>query len=80
MKSSTYWVRFWVEATAALTSSVLLLTTLFWPNWIEFVFRVDPDHGNGTLEWAITSLLLFTTLTSAMLARRHYRLAAEPSH
>lgn len=43
--------RFKVELGLAGLSSQLLVLTLAWRDWIEIVFRIDPDHGNGSLEW-----------------------------
>ena len=32
--------------------------TKVWPDWIEGVFHVDPDHGNGSVELAVVVVLL----------------------
>jgi hypothetical protein len=47
--------RVWVLTGLALVSAVLLVLTGLWPAWIEKAFGVDPDHGNGSLEWIISS-------------------------
>ena len=39
--------RFWVEAGLALISGALVVITLVWRDWIEIVFGIDPDEGNG---------------------------------
>jgi hypothetical protein len=44
---------FWVRLALATVSAVLFLVTLAWHDWIEIVFRVDPDHGGGWLIPAI---------------------------
>jgi hypothetical protein len=66
-------VRFWVEAGLGLLSAILLVLTMFVPNWIEVVVRVDPDHGNSALEWAIVAVLSVTTIATSVLARREWR-------
>lgn len=54
--------RFWVETSAAMMTGLLLVITLIWRNWIELILRIDPDQGNGLLEWAIVGMLLVATL------------------
>ncbi len=54
--------RFWIEAGLAVVSGFLLLLTLVNSEWIEASFRVDPDGGNGSLEWLIVAALLATTV------------------
>lgn len=61
--------RFWIEAVLAVLSGFLLLLTLVTREWIEALFRVDPDGGNGSLEWLIVAGLIATTMTSGLLAR-----------
>ena len=39
--------RFWLESGLAVMSVVLLLATLLWRDWIEIVFRVDPEAKPG---------------------------------
>lgn len=68
--------RFWVELGMALSSGVLVLLTIFWKNWIEIVFRVDPDTNSGSLEWLIVVGALALTLTLAVLARHEWRRSA----
>jgi hypothetical protein len=66
-------MRFWVEAVLAGVSGFLFVLTLAWRDWIEAVFRVDPDHHSGSLEWAIVAALLAITLLATMLARAERR-------
>ena len=42
--------RYWIEVTCAALGTVLFILTLAFPEWIEAVFGVDPDGGNGLLE------------------------------
>ncbi len=65
--------RFWVEAGLAAFSAVLLLVTLVTREWIELVFRVDPDHGNGSLEWLIVAVAIVATITFSVLARLEWQ-------
>jgi len=65
--------RFWIETSMAIVTSILLVTTLIWKDWIEIVFRVDPDQGNGTLEWLIVGALLVVTILLFTLASYEWR-------
>ena len=46
-------LRFWGALVGGGLSAVLAIVTLISREWIEFIFGVDPDGGNGGLEWAI---------------------------
>ena len=65
--------RFWLETGLAALSAVLFFATLLWRDWIEIVFRVDPDHGNGSVEWLIVAVTLVAAVTCSLLASREYR-------
>jgi hypothetical protein len=65
-----------VELVLALAALGLALITLVWNDWIEIVFRVDPDAGNGSLEKAIVIVLLAAAIVAAWLARTEWRRAA----
>jgi hypothetical protein len=64
---------FWIESMLAAAGGLLSVVTLIWRDWIELVFRVDPDRGSGTLEWSIVGGLLALCLVSATLARLEAR-------
>jgi hypothetical protein len=64
---------FWVKLALAAISAALLVVTLAWHDWIEIVFRVDPDHDSGWLEWLIVVLAFGLTLTFSISARREWR-------
>ena len=65
--------KFWIESCVAVASIVLFLATLIESEWIELVFRVDPDGGSGALEWAIAGALLAVALVAGVLARLEWR-------
>jgi hypothetical protein len=65
--------RFWLEAALATITSILFVITLFWKDWIEIVFGVDPDLGNGLLEWSIVGTLLVVTIVLLVLTRYEWR-------
>jgi phosphate/sulfate permease len=67
--------RFWIEAALTTASACALVTTLLWRRWIETIFTIDPDRGNGALEWAITLALTATSLTAALLTGAHLRVS-----
>jgi hypothetical protein len=65
--------RFWITAAVGLVSAALLLVTLAWPDWLELVLHIDPDGGNGTVEWAIVALFALVALAGFALARAEWR-------
>ena len=73
-----------IETVAALSAGLLCLLTLVVPDWIEVVFRVDPDGGDGIAEWAVAGRLALVAVVLGLAARRDHRAAlthhAEPSH
>jgi hypothetical protein len=71
--------RFWAEMTMALVSGVFLILTLIWQDWIEIVFKVDPDHHNGALEWLIVVATIAATAIFATLARYEWHRRLKPA-
>lgn len=47
-----------LESALAIASGTLCVLTFVWRDWIEAVFRVDPDRHSGALEWAIVAALV----------------------
>lgn len=64
---------FWVEAVLSGLGTFLGLLTIVWHDWIEGVFGVDPDHGNGSAEWIAVVVLLVIGAGAGALARREWR-------
>jgi len=71
--------RFWVQMTLATVSALLFVVTLVWHDWIEIIFRVDPDHGSGWLEWVIVTATAMLTVALSVGARREWRHAISRS-
>ena len=71
--------RFWIEAALAGLTGFLFLLTFAWSEWIELVFRVDPDGGDGSFEWAIVGILFVVSTTFAALARAEWRRRVAPA-
>jgi undecaprenyl pyrophosphate phosphatase UppP len=67
--------RFWIETILGSATGVLAIVTLFWHDWIETVFGVDPDKGNGSAEWLVVVILVVVTLTLAVGVRFEWRRA-----
>ena len=65
--------RFWVEAALSVAGFASFIVTVVGRDWIELVFGVDPDHGNGSLEWLIVLGLLVVASTTFAIARRERR-------
>jgi hypothetical protein len=68
--------RFWIELTLAAASAALLVVTLIWKDWIEIVFRIDPDAGSGAVEMAFVVATVCLTLAFSVLARGEWQRAA----
>jgi hypothetical protein len=66
--------RFWVETVLAALAAGLFVLTLVSHDWIERIFGVEPDEGNGSLEWLITGGLIefAVVLGAAALAEWQY--------
>jgi DMSO/TMAO reductase YedYZ heme-binding membrane subunit len=67
--------RFWLESILGSITGVVAVVTLFWHDWIEAVFGVDPDKGNGSAEWLVVLILLILTVALAVGARLEWRRA-----
>lgn len=67
--------RFWWEIALTAVTLPLVAFTLLVPDWIEAVFGVDPDGGDGMLEIAI-AISAVVGLGCAWLARLEWRRAA----
>jgi hypothetical protein len=76
MTSRSLRLRFYVEAILGLAGVAVFAVTLAWNAWIEMVFHVDPDAGNGSLEFLICFALLAAAAVSGWLARTEWRRAA----
>jgi uncharacterized membrane protein YhaH (DUF805 family) len=68
--------RFWIEVALAALTGVLFVVTLISREWIEAVFHVEPDGGNGSLEWIIVAVLAVLCLTLSLMARGEWHRAA----
>jgi len=68
--------RFWVEVGLGLASTVFALLTLAWRDWVEIVFKVDPDHHSGSLEWIVVAVAVAVTVITFAAARIEWRKAA----
>ena len=67
--------RFWVESLLAVATGALFVLTAVRPAWLEAV-GLDPDHGDGSVEWLVVTLLFALACGLAVLARvevRHTR-------
>ena len=65
--------RFWIESTVAAVAAILFVVTLVWREWIEAVFKIDPDGGDGSLEWAVVAVLCAASITLSVIARAEWR-------
>jgi hypothetical protein len=64
---------FWTEALLGAICGVLAVLTAVWPDWIEVLTEMDPDHGNGSLELAITLGFAVASIGLVIIARRELR-------
>jgi len=73
MRASSLSWRFYLESAVGLAGLALLVVTLFWNDWIEIVFHVDPDAGNGSAELLVSVALIVIAAVSGWLARTEWR-------
>jgi hypothetical protein len=62
-----------LEVGLAALSALLFVVTVAWPEWIELVFGVDPDHGDGSLEWLILGVTALCAIGASLRARVDWR-------
>jgi hypothetical protein len=66
--------RYRLEVIGAAVTGLAAAITAIVPDWIEEVFHVDPDSGDGSLEWLIVGALALAAITLSALAwRERYR-------
>ena len=65
--------RFWVESILAIVTAAMFIVTLVSRDWIEEVFGVEPDAGNGSLEWLLVAVLLAISVLAFLAARVEWR-------
>jgi hypothetical protein len=68
-----------LEVGLAALSVLLFAATLLWRDWIEIVFGVDPDHGDGSLEWLIMAATATSAIVAFLLARADWRRLHAPA-
>jgi hypothetical protein len=66
-------IRVRIETILAIIGAALAVLTLAWPEWIEEIFGVEPDGGNGSLEWIIAVGFLAVGIGLGLLARHDQR-------
>jgi len=73
---------FWMETLLAAIASMLAVVSALWPDWIEIVFGIDPDHHSGSTEWNVVIAWVLSAMALATLARRSWRkrLSARKEH
>ena len=65
--------RVWFEVAIGLIALALGVLTVFWRDWIEVLFNIDPDAGSGAVEWLVVIALLGVGLFGTLLARFEWR-------
>jgi hypothetical protein len=69
-----------IETALSALSFVFCVLTAVWKDWIELVFRFDPDHHSGSVEWGIAAAALVLALVFGAIARvERRRLVAAPA-
>jgi len=65
-----------VETWLAVTFFAAAAITSVWPDWIE-AFGWDPDHGDGSAEWAFVAVFgVLAAVTGLLALRDRHRQAA----
>ena len=61
-------------AVSALLGAATILTAV-WPTWLESLFGLDPDGGDGSAEWWIVAVFAVATVAAIALTRHDLRVA-----
>jgi hypothetical protein len=64
---------FRIEVALAVLTGVLGVLSLFWRDWIEALTGWSPDRHSGSVEFGLIAVLLITSVSCAVVARRTYR-------
>lgn len=64
---------FWAEAVTALVCLAMAVLTMAWPDWIETLTGLAPDHGDGSAEWGLVLAFGAVATVSGVLARLEWR-------
>jgi hypothetical protein len=67
---------FYLEAILGIIAGVMFVVTLINQEWIETVFKVDPDQGSGALEWFVVGGLAVVAIALGLAARYEWRRAS----
>lgn len=78
MNSPARW-RFRAEVGLATVMAVLAILTAVWPDWIEGLTGLSPDHGDGAAEWVVTFIFAMAALIAGGVARWELRRARPAS-
>ena len=70
--------RFWVETVLGAASAAVLALTLALPDWIERIFGLEPDGGDGSAEWGWAIAFAVATLVFFADAGRMWWRTARP--
>jgi hypothetical protein len=62
--------RFWVEVALGVASGALTALTITWTDWIELIFGIEPDGGDGSTEWGLVLTFAGLTIAFIVLSRR----------
>ena len=76
-------LQFWGALAGGGLSAALAVVTLISREWIEFLFGVDPDGGNGGLEWAVViaaALIAIVCFWWAGVGWKHARFSEVTHH
>lgn len=65
--------RFWLEVGSAFVTGLLAAITIVRRDWVELILGVEPDHGSGLFEVAVTVVVASAALLLAVTARTEWR-------
>jgi hypothetical protein len=58
----------------AVLTGMLSILSMIWPQWIELIFGLSPDGGDGSLEGLIVLFLFMLTILFFLIAYREWRM------
>jgi hypothetical protein len=66
-------VRLALDVVGAVSALGLAILTLVWRDWIETLFRVNPDAASGTVEWVVVFAFAAVSIGLGLMARHEWR-------